>query len=90
MLSECRELPLLEVLPRYQKMFGHARFVAGSAPSDSGGDLPQAIWPLRDSPNLDWTAPDGDSYHITVAIFVSLNTNFLVVNLSLNSMDFVM
>ena len=29
-----------------------------NAPSGSGGGLPQAIWPLRDSPNLDWIAPD--------------------------------
>ena len=56
--SECRELPLLEVFCHATRRCLIRQDSLLKCPSDSGGDFPQAIWPLRDSVNLDLTAPD--------------------------------
>ena len=59
--SECREVPLLlccHATRRCLVMQDLLLEFLSNAPSDLGGDLPQAIWHLRDSMNLDLTAPD--------------------------------
>ena len=61
--SECRELSLSVVLCRHTTrrclivQDSLLEFMS-NAPSDSGGDLPLAIWPLINSLNRDLTAPD--------------------------------
>ena len=63
MLSGCREVPLSVELCSHitirclivQDLL--LEFLS-NAPSDLGGDLPQDVWPLRDSLNLDWTSPN--------------------------------
>ena len=56
-LFECREVPLAAFVAMLPEGVRPGKIRCWSAPSDLGGDLPQAIWLLRDSPNLDWIAP---------------------------------
>ena len=63
MFSECRELSLSVVLRchitrRCLIMQDSLLEFMSNAPSDLDGDLPLVIWHLRDSLNLDLTAPD--------------------------------
>ena len=58
-LSACRELPLLEiVLSCHQKVFDQARFVVGMPQVIQAEICPKLFGLLRDSLNLDLTAPD--------------------------------
>ena len=54
--SGCRELSLSVVLCCHTTR--RSSFYRPMPLSDPDGDLPQVVWPLRDSPNLDLTAPD--------------------------------
>ena len=56
-LLECGELPLF-VLPYYQKIFDQARFIVEMPQVTQAEVCPRLIGFLRDSPNLDLTAPD--------------------------------
>ena len=65
MFTGCQKLSLpivvsVATLPKDVCLIIHDSFseFMSNAPSDSDGDLPLAIWPLRDSLNLDLTAPD--------------------------------
>ena len=61
-LSGCRELSLccVAAIPEDVCLIMQDSLLEfmSNAPIDSDGDLPQAIWHLRDSLNLDLTAPD--------------------------------
>ena len=54
MLGSC---PCLEVFC-HQKMFDQARFVIEMPQVTQAEICPRPFLPLRDSPNLDWIAPD--------------------------------
>ena len=50
--------PVRSVFSCHQKVSDRARFVAGIPQVTLAEICPELVGPLRDSPNLDWIAPD--------------------------------